>query len=285
MTASYTTNSINVNYTMNKYDIDFSINFGKGIDCAIEKNENVRKNYSTEFPVEVFESGYGETYNKGYRVIGNCGAVVIKLSNIKINEYPTNNNYEYALGFAVDNKNPEYSSESITLPNNIERDGKMWTIPANDRQSYKFDQNPHGKYQWVIQNAEDIGYEPTAEEYELGFEKSSQTTGLIYITFMIFMKKKENTKGITYDDCGGTTRGSTRGTTRGSSAARFGYGNEAESSSKKSEFEWATGTEKYVLPIRFRIKNESEKNNVNCSETLKGASLNSLRTQTIAVPF
>ncbi len=281
MTASYTTRSINVNYTMNNYDIDFNINFGKGIDSAIEKNEKVRKNYSTEFPVEVFESGSGETYNKGYRVIGHRGAVVINLSNIKINEYPINNNYEYALGFAVDNKKPEYSSDSVTLPNNIERDGTLWTIPANDRQSYKFDQNPKGKYQWVIQNAADIGYEPTAEEYELGFEKSSETTGLIYITFMIFRKRIENTESVTRD----VTRGVTKGATRGSSAARFGYGNEAESSSKKSEFEWATGTEKYVLPIRFRIENESEKSNINCSETLRGASLNSLRTQTFAVPF
>jgi hypothetical protein len=77
----------------------------------------------------------------------------------------------------------------------------------------------------------------------------------------------------------------TRGATRGSSGARFGYGNEASSSSVKSEFEYAEGTEKIVMPIRLRINNETARSNTNCSQHLKGASINALRRQMMTVPF
>jgi hypothetical protein len=114
-------------------------------------------------------------------------------------------------------------------------------------------------------------------------EVSSQNTGLIYLTFMVFRKlKQEETRSITR--CGGGTR-SGDGTTRSSSAARFGYGNEASSASVKSEYEYASGTEKYVLPIRLRISDESAISNINCSRHLEGANLNALRRKTMTVPF
>ena len=148
----------------------------------------------------------------------------------------------------------------------------MWTIPANNVKGYNFDQNPDAKYQWVAKKALDEGYKPTEEELKLGMEESSQNTGLIYLTFMVFRKFKPEP----------VTRGATR---CGSSAARFGYGNEANSASVKSEFEYATGTEKYVLPIRLRISDESAISNINCSRHLEGANLNALRRQTMTVPF
>ena len=156
----------------------------------------------------------------------------------------------------------------------------MWTIPANNGLGYNFDQNPNAKYQWTTKKALNEGYKPTEEELKLGMEVSSQNTGLIYLTFMVFRKFKPEP----------VTRGATRGgttdsTTRGSTAARFGYGNEASSSSVKSEFEYATGTEKYVLPIRLRISDESAISNINCSRHLEGASLNALRRKTMTVPF
>ena len=118
------------------------------------------------------------------------------------------------------------------------------------------------------------GYKPTEEELELGMEETSQNTGLIYLTFMVFHKLKPNYMS--------NTRG---GATRCSSGARFGYGNEASSASVKSEFEFASGTERYVLPIRLRIADSSVISNINCSQHLKGANLNALRRQTMTVPF
>ena len=185
--------------------------------------------------------------------------------------------YDYAIGFALDNEAPEYYLNYSTVPINIKRDGTMWTIPANNKLSYNFDQNPNAKYQWTTKKALNEGYKPTEEELKLGMEVSSQNTGLIYLTFMVFRKFKPEP----------VTRGATRcsGATISSTAARFGYGNEASSASVKSEFEYATGTEKYVLPIRLRIYDESAISNINCSRHLEGASLNALRRKTMTVPF
>jgi hypothetical protein len=102
---------------------------------------------------------------------------------------------------------------------------------------------------------------------------------------MVFRKLKPDydmpTRGITRGSVGsGATRGSS-----GSSGARFGYGNEASSASVKTTFDYADGTERFTLPIRLRIAEGSETSNINCSQHLKGASLNTLRRQTMTVPF
>ena len=282
---------IPVEYTTSDYSVRLNLNFGEGKDSEIYKNENERKMFADNYTVEVYESGEGDNYTKGYRVVTNEGPLVIKLGNISIvgkDDY----NYDYAVGFAVDNSLPEYTTEMSTIPYNIERDGTLWTIPANDGNSYNFDQNPNGRYQWVAKRAMDIGYEPTEEELELGMEKTSEATGLIYLTFMVFKKPRhvEVTRGVTRSVTRGATRGVTRGATRGgdqmeSDAARFGYGNEASTSSRKSDFEYAENTERYVLPIRLRINKKSATSEINCSQHLKGANVNTLRRQTMTVPF
>ena len=282
---------IPVEYTTGDYNVNFNLNFGEGKDSEIYKNENERKRFTDNYTIEVYESGEGDNYTKGYRVVTNEGPLVIKLGNISIvgkDDY----NYDYAVGFALDNNMPEYSTERSTIPYNIERDGTLWTIPANDGNSYNFDQNPNGRYQWVAKRAMDIGYEPTEEELELGMEKTSEGTGLIYLTFMVFKKPRhvEVTRGVTRGATRGITRGATRGATRGgdqmeSDAARFGYGNEANSASKKSDFEYAGNTERYVLPVRLRINKKAANSDINCSQHLKGASVNTLRRQTMTVPF
>jgi hypothetical protein len=270
---------IPVEYTTGDYSVRLNLNFGEGKDSEIYKNENERKRFTDNYTVEVYESGEGDNYTMGYRVVTNEGPLVIKLGNISIvgkDDY----NYDYAVGFALDNSLPEYTTERSTIPYNIERDGTLWTIPANDDNSYNFDQNPNGRYQWVAKRAMDIGYEPTKEELEIGMEKTSEGTGLIYLTFMVFKKPRHVE----------VTRGATRGATRGgnqmeSDAARFGYGNEASTSSRKSDFEYAENTERYVLPIRLRINKKSATSEINCSQHLKGASVNTLRRQTMTVPF
>jgi hypothetical protein len=261
-----TDNNISINYETAKHTVNFDISFGEGKD---EEDEKKRKNFTENYDVEVFESGEGDDYAKGYRVVTNEGPLVIKLGNILIKN--ESSKYEYAIGFAVDNEEPVYFHDYSTVPINIKRDGTLWTIPANNGTSYNFDQNPDAKYQWMVKKALDEGYKPTEEELKLGMEESSQNTGLIYLTFMVYRKLKPE-----------PTRGVTRG---GSSAARFGYGNEVESASVKSTFEYVSGTERYVLPIRLRVSDSSAISDINCSRNLEGASLNALRRKTMTVPF
>jgi len=272
-----TVTTLPICYNTANHAIKFDITFGEGKEDADEISETERKNFTNNYNIEVFESGTGDDYMKGYRVVGNEGPLVVKIGNISINK--ENSKYDYAIGFALDNEEPEYNYNSSTIPKNIKRDGTLWTIPANNGTSHNFDQNPKAKYQWVNKKALEVGYKPTEEELELGMEETSQNTGLIYLTFMVFHKLKPNYMPTTR---GGDT---TRSATRSSSGARFGYGNEAESASVKSDFEFATGTERYVLPIRLRIADESVKSTINCSQHLKGASLNALRRQTMTVPF
>ena len=272
-----TVSNLPICYNTADHTIKFDIAFGEGKEDADEISEYERKNFTKNYDIEVFESGEGDDYMKGYRVVANDAPLVIKLENISIKK--ENSKYDYAIGFAVDGKEPEYNYESSTIPKNITRDGTMWIIPANNETSYNNDQNPKAKYQWMTKRALEEGYKPTEEELELGMEETSQNTGLIYLTFMVFHKLKPNYMSNTR---GGDT---TRSATRGSSGARFGYGNEANSASVKSDFEFATGTERYVLPIRLRIADESVISNISCSQHLKGANLNALRRQTMTVPF
>jgi hypothetical protein len=268
-----TVSNININYKTANHAIKFDIIFGEGREDTYGVSEKERKNFINNYDIEVFESGEGDNYAKGYRVVANEGPLVIKLENIYIqNENKCENlKYDYAIGFAVDNEAPEYYFDYSTLPINIKRDGTMWTIPANNSMDYNFDQNPNARFQWITKKALEEGYKPSDEELKLGMEESSQNTGLIYLTFMVFRKFKPEQV--------------TRGATRSSSAARFGYGNEAKSASVKSEFEYATGTDKYILPIRLRISDNSPICNINCSQHLEGANLNVLRRQTMTVPF
>ena len=281
--------SIPVCYETAKHNVKFAISFGEGKDGEVYKIEKERKNFTKNYDVELFESGEegSDDYSKGYRVIANDNPLVIKIGDISIqNENKEENSkYEYAIGFALDNAPPEYYRDYSTIPYNIERDGTMWNVRANDGSSYNFDQNPNAKYQWMAKKALDEGYKPTEKELELGMEETSQSSGLIYLTFMVFRKLKPDydmpTRGNT-----GNTRGSVgSGATRGSSGARFGYGNEASSASVKTTFDYADGTERFTLPIRLRIAEGSETSNINCSQHLKGASLNTLRRQTMTVPF
>ena len=267
-----TVSTLPICYNTANHNIKFDIAFGEGKEDADEISEYERKNFTKNYDIEVFESGEGDDYMKGYRVVANDAPLVIKLENISIKK--ENSKYDYAIGFAVDGEKPEYNYESSTIPKNITRDGTLWNIPANNETSFNFDQNPKAKYQWMTKRALQEGYKPTEEELELGMEETSQNTGLIYLTFMVFHKLKPNYMS--------NTRG---GATRGSSGARFGYGNEANSASVKSDFEFATGTERYVLPVRLRIADDSVISNINCSQHLKGANLNALRRQTMTVPF
>ena len=281
-----TVTSVPISYTTAEHSVNLSLTFGEGKDGDVFKNEEERKSFSKNYDIEVFESGEGEDYAKGYRVICNDNPLVIKIGDIRIKK--ENTKYEYAIGFAVDGDEPEYQFGFSTIPKNIKRDGTMWTIPANNYSSYNLDQNPNAKYQWMAKRSLEQGYKPTAEELELGMEETTENTGLIYLTFMVFRKLKHVEEPVSRSSGGGATRcggGATRCGASASTGARFGYGNEATSASVKTTFEYAEGAEKFVLPIRLRIAEDSVKNDINCSKHLEGASLNALRRATMKVPF
>lgn len=295
-----TVSNIPICYNTANHDVKFSLSFGEGKEEEQSENETERKHFTKNYDVEVFESGVsgvsgeGDEYMKGYRVVANEAPLVIKISDISITNIKDNSKYDYAIGIAVDNAEPEYYSNSSTIPNNIQRDGTMWSIPANTGLSHNLDQNPNAKYQWMAKRSLEEGYKPTLEELELGMEETSQNTGLVYMTFMVFNKLKAEPEYST-TRCGGGSGGATRGlrgggdssgsSDSGSVGARFGYGNEASSASVKTSYEYSLGTEKYVMPIRLRISNNSAKSTTNCSQHLRGASINALRRQTMTVPF
>lgn len=278
-----TIKQIDINYETNNNNVSFKLKFGKGKDSYIVPNSKERTNYSEQYNIEVYES----EDNKGYRILCDDSPLVVDISNINIKGMTE---YDYALGFAVDNLEPEYNSEESIMPNNIERDGTMWSLPSNDYTSYKFDQNPNAEYQWQTKKACEQGYKPTEEEKELGLEETTEKTGLIYITFMLMYKEKESYELNNYR---GVTRSITRsgGGLRGgdsqldSVAGRFGFGNAATTSSKKSEFKYLPGTERYVLPLRVRINSNSIESNINCSQSIRGANVNELKRKTMVVPF
>tara|TARA_B110000858_G_scaffold194994_1_gene250471 strand:- start:1219 stop:2070 length:852 start_codon:yes stop_codon:yes gene_type:complete len=279
-----TVKHININYETNNNKVSFDLKFGKGKDSNIEKNEKKRTNYSEQYNIEIYES----EENKGYRILCDDSPLIVDISNINING---NNNNDYAIGFAVDSNEPLYNNEESIIPYNIERDGTMWSLPGNENNNYKFDQNPNGEYQWHTKKACAVGYKTTDEEKELGLEETSEKTGIIYITFMLMYKEKEIYQSKSFRS--GVTRGTTRGSSlRGgdelqndSVAGRFGYGNAATTSSVKSNYKYLPQTERYILPIRVRINSDSEDTDINCSESLKGANVNDLKKKTMVVPF
>lgn len=245
-------NKIPIKYSTNNYTISFCLDFALGIDSAIEPDAEIRTDVHTFYDIEKIQKGE----QVGYRVVGHEGPLVTRVSNISISNIYTNDTHTYALGVVVDIKKPEYATPASIQPINIERDGVMWNIPL-DNQPYSFDQNAKANFQVVLRRALEEGYVPNEEERFLGMEETSETTGLLYITFMVFQKEKQLPTSVTRS--GGNT------------LARVGYGNMANTASNKSTYQYAPNTEKYILPIRYRISKDSAVSSINCADNLKSA--------------
>jgi hypothetical protein len=282
---SYNAYDTSVVSSTDKINVGFTLSFGKGNDSALYKNESDLKQFNKSYDIESIET----EDNVSYYVIADEGPLVIKIENLDIySRY--NNNCDYALGFAVDFDEPEYFEDSNITPFNIDRDGVMWSIPVQESwkpsNSSVFYQNGKAKYQWTTSRAKAMGEELTEDEKELGVEKTSETTGMMYLTFMVFSKEKEVVQE--QEISRGATRGITRGATRGigdSVAGRVGYGNSASTSSVASTFKYAKHTKRHIIPVRFRISKDSSVSDVNCSKTLMGAENNMKRKTVIAAPF
>jgi hypothetical protein len=285
-------NAYDTDYTADKLNVSFKVLFGKGNDSALYKNESELKKFNKSYEIETLETGDAESYY----VIAEEGPIVIKIEKPDI--YSRNNdNYDYALGFAVDFDEPGYMEQSHITPFNIDRDGVMWSIPIEEHwkpNNSVFYQNGKAKYQWTTSRVKAMGEELTEDDKELGIEKTSENTGMMYLTFMVLSKEKEIVqekeimRGGGMRSGGGATRsctGFTRTIGEGSVAGRVGYGNSASTSSVASTFKYAKHTKRYVIPVRFRISKESSVSDVNCSKTLTGAE-NNMKRKTVAVaPF
>jgi len=303
---SYNAYDTDVVYTKDAINVSFKISFGKGNDSALYKNESDLKQFNKTYEIETLETDDTESYY----VIADEGPIVIKIENPDIYSRYSNDS-DYALGFAVDFDEPDYLEQSHITPFNIDRDGVMWSIPIQEPwkpNSSVFYQNGKAKYQWTTSRSKAMGEELTEDEKELGIEKTSENTGMMYLTFMVLSKEKEIVQekeitrsssmrsggatrgGVTRDGCdgcdgGGVTRGITRSIGESSVAGRVGYGNSASTSSVASTFKYAKHTKRYVIPVRIRISKDSSVSDVNCSKTLVGAENNMKRKTVTVAPF
>lgn len=277
-------NRIPIRYSTEDYKVSFTLKFGLGIDSAVEPDHDKRTDIKKSYDIEKIVYDGDKT---GYRVIGYEGPLVVEVSDINISNDMYDRTHKYALGVVFDMKKPEYDSKSSITPNNIERDGVMWNIPTDmDDMYHCFDQNAKAKYQIVLRRAMDMDYTPSDEEMLMGLEKTSNTTGLMYITFMIFCKEK--VQEPVYRGGGRITRGggATRGGGGDSDPARIGYGNSASTNSSKSTYVYADNTDKFILPLRYRIDKDSDVSNINCASNLSSAMhVAELNKKTMEVPF
>jgi hypothetical protein len=291
--VSYNAYDENVVFTTDNINVSFNISFGKGKDALVYKDEKDLKEFTKKYEVDTVETDDA----KAYYVIADEGPLLIKIDNLDINHKYNNGKYDYALGFAVDFEEPEYFGDEHYTPFNIDRDGVMWSIPVN-KESWKgtnsyentFYQNGKAKYQWTTSRAKNMDQELTEDEKELGIEKTSDTTGLLYITFMVLCKKKEivQEKGVIRNCNTRCSSGVSRSITRcnkDSVAGRVGYGHSASSSSTTSTFKYAEYTSKRIIPIRIRISKNSDVSDMNCSKTLNGAAVNMERKKIVVAPF
>lgn len=272
-------------YTTDMINVSFKVSFGK--KCLI----NFPKQLSKSYEIETLETEDTESYY----VIAEEGPIVIKIENPDIySRY--NNNYDYALGFAVDFDEPDYLEDSHITPFNIERDGVMWSIPIQEPwkpNSSVFYQNGKAKYEWTTSRSKAMGEELTEDDKELGIEETSENTGMMYLTFMVLSKEKEIVQEKEITRGGGATRsigGGMRGSVsrsigEGSVAGRVGYGNSASTPSVASTFKYAKHTKRLVIPVRIRISKDSAVSDVNCSKTLVGAENNMKRKELVVAPF
>lgn len=265
-------NYIYQTFNTGNYYVEFMLEFGKGVDSSINPNDD-RMNY-IEKDKFIMEEIIFDDNVKNYRIIGTEAPIVAKISNIRV----TNNDesddyiYTYGIGFAMDKEQPTYYSNLSSEPNNIERDGNMWHITANNGRTYRLDQNAKARYQMYLKKAKKIDEELTEKEKEYGVEETTDKTGEFYITIMVCESKTYNAKPIS-KGVGGATRGFSCGATRGSSnysTGRVGYGNVANTSSTESELKYVN-TPKIIIPMRFKVLNDSEMTDIMVSKDLSSA--------------
>ena len=260
------------NFKSDNYNVKFNLEFGAGQDSKINENDS-RMNYNIKDTFKMSELKFSNNNNTAFKVVGKEAPIVSKISNIQVynNNEDYDYDYSYGIGFAIDKENPMYNNNLCSEPYNIERDGKMWHIPANTYSTYKVDQNAKARFQMYLKTAKDRDAILTKEEIEAGVEETTDNTGLFFITIMILEDKKEKeeeeyySKGVTRGATRSATRSATRGATRGGGDdydnGRIAYGNRASTTSKVSKLKYVD-TEKLIIPFRFKVDKNSDKTNM-----------------------
>ena len=252
-------NYVDINYYTDGYTVKCKLEFGKGEDSF--KNPDDSRMYYNEknkFKIDELEFSNGVI---GRRIIGDEGPIVCKIYDIEVHNMNESYNYEYeyGIGFAIDKQEPIYHNNLATEPDNIERDGKMWHVIANNNKTYRIDQNAGARYQMILKFAKE---ELTETEKDI-VEKKTDKTGFFFITIAVCEAKKLRSVtrgGTTRGISKGITRGITRGATRGGddySDGRVAYGNVASTSSSLSNKEYVD-VPKLIIPFRFKVNNNSE---------------------------
>ena len=250
------------------YTIEFNLEFGKGVDSTIIPDDS-RMKYSTEdkFLIDevVFDDGA-----KNYRVIGTEAPIVSRISNLKVrnNKEHPDYTYSYGIGFAIDKEEPKYHNDISSEPYNIERDGLMWHIRANNGNVINLDQNARARYQMYLKKAKKVGEELTEEEKEYGVEETTDNTGLFFITIMVCESKTYN-EPVTRSISKGATRGATRGADDYDNG-RIAYGSVATTSSSVSTMDYVDSP-KLIIPFRFKVLKDSEITDIMGSKDLASA--------------
>lgn len=267
------------NFKSDNYNVKFNLEFGAGQNSKDNENDS-RMNYNIKDTFKMSELKLNNN-NTAYKVVGKEAPIVSKISNIQVynNNEDYDYDYSYGIGFAIDKENPMYDNNLCSEPYNIERDGKMWHIPANTYSTYRVDQNAKARFQMYLKTAKDKDAILTKEEIEAGVEETTDNTGLFFITIMILENKKEKeeeycSKGVTRGATRSATRSATRGATRGGSDdydnGRICYGNRASTTSKVSELKYVD-TNKLIIPFRFKVDKNSDKTNVMGAKDLASA--------------
>lgn len=284
-------NNLPISFQTDTLNINFKVEFGKGLDSEIYSDSRTRTQYEKPYNFEK----YDVDGNNMYRLLAEEGPFVLNVSSVNVT--PKNRTYRkeivggyieyhYGITAVLDiNNEPEYSTPTSFYPsNNIERDGKPWFV--KNGKMLRVDQNGEGSFQWSTAKALDKGVKPTAEQELMGVEERHENSGMIYITFQPVYTEETHYYEVeeeepVYRGFGGPTRSATRGITRGcggegvtrgitkSSAARVGYGSSAKTSST-SVSPKAIPNSRFVLPIRLRtIGDTSDK--AKCAKDLTSA--------------
>jgi hypothetical protein len=231
------------------------LEFGKGVDSTVDPNDS-RMDYTTDNKFLIDEVVFDDNY-KNYRVIGVEAPIVSRITNLKVrntNEHP-DYTYSYGIGFAIDKEEPKYHNNISSEPYNIERDGVMWHIRANNGNVINLDQNARARYQMYLKKAKKVGEELTENEKEYGVEETTDNTGLFFITIMVCEGKTYN-EPVTRSISKGATRGATRGGDDYDNG-RITYGSVATTSSSVSTMKYVNSP-KLIIPFRFKVLTDSE---------------------------
>lgn len=282
-------NNIPIEYETSDVKVSFEVEFGKAKN-ACDYPESSRVNYETPYTVENYE----QDGKKSYRIQAEEGAFAIKVSKVNVVPKKDYNRKDYlrkyGLCVIVDmNEKPEYFNQvSLGQINDTKRDGGSWMI--YNGKTLKVDQNSHAKYQWSVAKALEKGVEPTEDQIMKGVEKRHENSGMVYVTFHpsyteeYIGKDDDEEEEVVYRGFGGVTRGGSGNITRGlnmdtlmrgmsdrpSKAARVGMGYQAKTTGTNCvvrNIEYS----RYVLPVRFRVTDETFENDIRCCKDFESA--------------